>query len=474
MCILTQSIKTPLVFKRFTEEKYMPISCGYCHECRDAKIQQWQIRWKEHLKNENPENIYFLTLTYSDENLPKRNIEDIKFQTEDPDIQEYSQKFQFSGEVSTLNPEDVTKFLKRLRKAQDKYNLKNGLPKSKISYHYCGEYGNNSTKRPHYHMLICGVTLPISYESNDFNNTFANIWKNGTVKVKRPTNGIDGIVKYVLKYMDKNDTSIYNIKDYLFEKKLRKAQRVYEIDIITANYLPSLSFPYFPYFTPPEDKLTIDWNEEECYAYKYHNESNLQRAFAFQDYLIDNKSRYNSIFSNNYIKYTQKIQLRLTDRFIFRTKNFGRYPEFTRCSKNIGIDYLTEENIKMHHDNPEAQYSWIDKKGHKTLPLPRYYSQRIFNPPLEENGKYKYDKSELRPKLLRKYQFSNEDDILNPEYLKSPLYKRHYYYYLKLSEPLDDTKEQSRKELSIKRHKEYTLKNTAHLKRKGKLAENYA
>lgn len=463
------------MFKRFTEEKYMPISCGYCHECRDAKIQQWQIRWKEHLKNEDPSNIFFLTLTYSDENLPKRNLEDIMFETEDPDILDYSKQFKFSGEVSTLNPDDVTKFLKRLRKAQDKYNFKNGLPKSKISYHYCGEYGNNSTKRPHYHMLICGVTLPISYESNDFNNTFANIWKNGTVKVKRPNNGIDGIVKYVLKYMDKTDNHIYTIKDYYFEKKLRKAQRVYEFKVVTANYSSSLSFPFFPYFQAPENKLVMDWNEEECYAYKYHNMSNYQRYIAINDWMNCNNSRYSSIVgTNRYINYEQTIRLKLVDRFIFRTKNFGRYPEFTRCSKNIGIDYLTEENIKMHHDNPEAQYSWIDKAGHKVMPLPRYYSQRIFNPPLEENGKYKYDKSELRPKLIRKYQFSRDEDIYNPDYLKSPLYQRHYYFYLKLSQPLDDVKEQARKDVSISRHKEYVLKNSSYLIRKGRQSDCYA
>lgn len=61
----------------------------------------------------------FVTLTYSDDNLP---------------------------DSGSLAPDDVTKFLKRLRKA---------LGGKKILYYYCGEYGENFS-RPHYHIALFG------------------------------------------------------------------------------------------------------------------------------------------------------------------------------------------------------------------------------------------------------------------------------------------------------------------------------
>lgn len=61
----------------------------------------------------------FLTLTYSDDHLP-------------PD--------------GSLAPNDVTLFIKRLRKK---------LKGKKILYYYCGEYGENFS-RPHYHIALFG------------------------------------------------------------------------------------------------------------------------------------------------------------------------------------------------------------------------------------------------------------------------------------------------------------------------------
>ena len=63
----------------------------------------------------------FVTLTYADDQLPDGN---------------------------SLCPEDVTKFLKRLRKRIDPV---------KIRYFLCGEYGEGSTSRPHYHLILFGL-----------------------------------------------------------------------------------------------------------------------------------------------------------------------------------------------------------------------------------------------------------------------------------------------------------------------------
>lgn len=65
----------------------------------------------------------FLTLTYAPEHLPANG---------------------------SLNPDDTTRFIKRLRSR---------ISPRKISYFYCGEYGDNFD-RPHYHFLIFGYEFP--------------------------------------------------------------------------------------------------------------------------------------------------------------------------------------------------------------------------------------------------------------------------------------------------------------------------
>ena len=102
------------------------LPCGKCLICKENKIEEWVNRWTEQMKI-TPENTsYFLTLTYSDENLTYITTP--------------------KGELSTLNYDDVTKFLKRLRKRQTKIEKINNLPPSKIVYHGCGSMVKNLQK----------------------------------------------------------------------------------------------------------------------------------------------------------------------------------------------------------------------------------------------------------------------------------------------------------------------------------------
>lgn len=98
---------------------YVP--CGQCIFCRLNHAESWAIRMVHHSRfyNENS----FLTLTYSDDKLPPNN---------------------------SLAYDDVTKFIKKLRKVLSKTPYKNN-----ISYYRAGEYGS-ITKRPHYHVILFG------------------------------------------------------------------------------------------------------------------------------------------------------------------------------------------------------------------------------------------------------------------------------------------------------------------------------
>lgn len=111
---------------------YQTIPCGKCVGCRMEYSRQWANRCM--LELEYHSSAYFVTLTYDDYHVPRSYYPD-----ED------------TGEAQlslTLQPKDVTDFLKRLRKNTGQ----------QFRYFYCGEYGP-STWRPHYHLIIFGLKL---------------------------------------------------------------------------------------------------------------------------------------------------------------------------------------------------------------------------------------------------------------------------------------------------------------------------
>lgn len=105
-----------------------PISlpCGRCLSCLKAKRNEWIVRLSE--EHKVSKDSYFITLTYSDENIPY---------TFD---QETGEKF------NVLCPSDTQLFLKRLRKKLSCYDVK-------LRYFLLGEYGP-TTFRAHYHCLF--------------------------------------------------------------------------------------------------------------------------------------------------------------------------------------------------------------------------------------------------------------------------------------------------------------------------------
>lgn len=90
------------------------VPCGKCTGCRADQSLMWSIR--AYHESTLHEKNSFLTLTYSDDNLP---------------------------DDKKINKNDLQLFFKRMRK------------KYKLRYIACGEYGDQ-TKRPHYHAIIFG------------------------------------------------------------------------------------------------------------------------------------------------------------------------------------------------------------------------------------------------------------------------------------------------------------------------------
>ncbi|AXH75429.1 MAG: replication initiator protein [Microviridae sp.] len=105
---------------KFRITGHVKLPCGQCAGCRIDRAREWTIRCMHeascHEKNS------FVTLTYSDENIPAGN---------------------------TLVYEDFQLWIKRLRKHTQ----------TPLRYFMCGEYGSQ-TERPHYHALIFGYQFP--------------------------------------------------------------------------------------------------------------------------------------------------------------------------------------------------------------------------------------------------------------------------------------------------------------------------
>ena len=110
--------------KPFPYAKGFNIPCGQCVGCRLNYSRQWAIRLVH--ENQMHDNSCFVTLTFNDENLNKRD---------NPD---------------SLNVRDFQLFMKRLRKKH---------PKKQIRFFHCGEYGEKNN-RPHYHALIYNHDFP--------------------------------------------------------------------------------------------------------------------------------------------------------------------------------------------------------------------------------------------------------------------------------------------------------------------------
>lgn len=171
-----QNCTNPIMLKN---GKIVP--CGTCLLCRRFNRASWQVRCEHELITCGGK-ASFITLTYKSKFLNKSGI----IPKNEKDC------------CGNLIIEDVQKFNKRLRKAI----------KKPLKIVYCGEYGDNETLRPHWHLIVFGVepkNLP----------DISKIWGMGRVDVS-PINATSNAISYVLGYvskkaMKKND----KIDDYL-------------------------------------------------------------------------------------------------------------------------------------------------------------------------------------------------------------------------------------------------------------------
>lgn len=134
----------------------LEVPCGKCTACRIKKRQEWSARMMHEL--DSHEDAVFVTLTYEGEQYDYGSVE----------------------------VTDLQKFLKRLRK---------NISPRKIRYFACGEYGEKNTQRPHYHLIIFGLSLKAEDQK-----IIRDSWSLGFVEI-----GIaePASIRYTAQYIDK-------------------------------------------------------------------------------------------------------------------------------------------------------------------------------------------------------------------------------------------------------------------------------
>lgn len=185
--------------KIYHEDVHAP--CGKCPNCKRKRINQWVFRLLQ--EEEVHASSFFVTLTYNTKNVPLT-----------------------PRGFMTLDKKNVQDFLKRLRKKQ---------PDTPIKYYYAGEYGSDNN-RPHYHMIIFGVTNK---------ENIHEAWQLGDIHIG---NVKGASIAYTAKYIDKpkriplhrNDDRLpeySNMSQGIGKNYLTEAKKKWHKENIERNYV---------------------------------------------------------------------------------------------------------------------------------------------------------------------------------------------------------------------------------------------
>lgn len=190
--------------------KVYKVPCNSCDECllNRAKRKAAQLMI-ENYDRKDPEGSWFVTLTYDDIHLPYNEVyKDGKLVSIEESL---PPKDPYLYDFKADRKKCIKPFIDNLS-----YHAKTKYGDEKPMWFYCGEYGG-ITKRPHFHMILFGVHIPIEelkfYEERNGYILYewtkgAEIWENGFVTVGNFTPETAAYVAgYVLK---KQSTKVKN------------------------------------------------------------------------------------------------------------------------------------------------------------------------------------------------------------------------------------------------------------------------
>lgn len=228
---LTPNGKRKIVFNQKDGYIDLPVTmpCGNCIGCRLERSRQWSVRLMHEASFH--ELSCFLTLTYSEENLPPDN---------------------------SLVKAHFQNFMKRLRKSHG----------SKIRFFHCGEYGDQ-TGRPHYHAIIFGLDFADKkfYKNNAQGHkmykseTLEKLWGKGLCSIGPVTPETAAYVaRYVMKKVTGDAAKSHYESVNLNTGEIYKRQPEY----ITMSNRPGIGYDWFVKYgkeTFHSDSVVVNGNE---------------------------------------------------------------------------------------------------------------------------------------------------------------------------------------------------------------------
>lgn len=225
------------------------VPCGKCVECKRAQQNEYVFKCVESAKQYG--NVWFITLTYNNDNVP------ITFD-EDGEIDESTGEFM--DEILTLRREDIKLWKKRVKKAYEKKYGK------RLDLHYliAGEYGPK-THRPHYHCMFFGLSKEAAHMLEvDWNKHYGFTYFKYIPSL--PVNGVDNVERtsrYCSKYCIKlEELEDENVKSGKVEKPRKMTSKGLGINLkqfsnMKRYYLAQDMYDYNP------DTLHKDLNKEQ-------------------------------------------------------------------------------------------------------------------------------------------------------------------------------------------------------------------
>lgn len=172
---------------RETGSPIIKVPCGKCISCLKQKRNEWVFRMNA--RQQKAKTAYFITLTYSDENLRYNSI----------------------GGLPTLSKDDIKKFLHQFRnevtyRCRQLVAEEQNIPvrqvknvRSSFDYFAVGEYGD-AFDRPHYHIVL----FDAPFDKQQLSDVIRKYWKyEDKIPDIRYSSG--RLLNYITKYMLKKD-----------------------------------------------------------------------------------------------------------------------------------------------------------------------------------------------------------------------------------------------------------------------------
>lgn len=429
------------------------VPCGHCEACYNSKDYQNTLQCR--LESQSHKYTYFITLTYSNEFVPRALIHTIDnvhylvdedgvilthcYQTDSTikTIDKIVTKTKLDGNIPYLKKRDAQLFIKRLRK------FIYGKFKEQVRYYLVGEYGPK-TFRPHYHLLLWFENEQVA---QNLSQIVSSCWRYGRVDVQ---SSLGDAAAYVAGYVNGN-----SYLPLLYDEKSTRPFRIHSI-FLGAKFLQVQKKEV--YAMSPRDFNTISmpigkniktfapWRSLTSYFFpKCRKFNEVPSHVRYQIY-----SAYLRISTERKISGISEIAKRLTDEF------FHKKEDYTETQKLIyhicDYQYYVSSAKKYDYDK-ESDYLRLFNSIYNVLRTSYHFLVFVCeNLTYEERQKkikiiedyYKFVDAESLNKMLNYQQelsYEHEEDYQSfyinyheeKLYKQNPTFKEFYNFNKKLS-----------------------------------------